>query len=678
MGDPVSDFSWQKLITGGIKDGLKSGLTSIGLSATKWAVGWVLTTAFGYQSPKTKNKEALKTALTDIQNELANIDQVLNFISQQLATLQSTITTDFQQQLVQMEEAQVNAQIKNIEAAWKALATLLTDIMSGTSAQTASGDPTLTFANDVVQTWNIPSDLLGMSSAMIGGTESDNIGLLDAWTNVMISGINAGTATPKQAYGFLEQNFLTLLQWLYRGYTLCAASEMRISLNNALLQGGLTEQQIEQKVQSAGLNYIAINATPDLAEVAQLFVQCAHRLMLSQYMRPVNTTGSPSSGPNTFATMTSQSDATYSLARANLIQWMINLQDTDPTNPGLIVNTYLRPSMLVAGAPPSLTPNGSYAPSTGKLFKLNAQYLNAWFRVVDYADAGFTQILDYSASTIPIGVYSWQTPVPVTGKPVGSSGPFATITPAYYDTLTLDSQSTATDTTVIYGFGFDMSAITINQVFNSYNWPSTSMQYPWSFSFDQPPSSTKDIQYATMKCGTPPLFLGRLSMWGNLNITGQYKGPQITWTMSTTRVLTYVGSDNATLIVGVNAAAPMNGANGNALGGGIYAAVPWNTAVLIAIGSQQVLSQSLSDPGLGKGGKSNTNSANPSVQTLVSVNVTGGSKQNLAPVFQITLTAEHQSSAKDYNNKNGTGYIQTDLNVYAFTPAWPQPTPLAN
>jgi hypothetical protein len=657
-----SDFNWQSLVLGGITSGIKSGLEGIGSSATEWAICWVLNAAFGYQTPKEKEKAQLKTALTNIQDEIGAINAALQTIEAQLQSLQQEVTTDFVKQLNQTLEDAVNSQISQINTQWSALATNLATSLGQTipvaaSATTGSGDWTVQFAQNVITAWNIPACVQTISDDMLAPYESNNIGLLDSWTDTLVLGINSGEATTRQAYGFLEQNFLGVLQWLYRGYTLCVSAEMRNALTAAQAKGGQTPEQISQTVQLAGTNWIAANATPNLRNLTQLFVQCAHRIVLSQYMRPIKTSVATGSGSNTFAPFTSQADAQFCLARANLVAWLINQKYGAASNPGIIVDAYLRPSLVSGSGGPPLTPNASYSASGGSLLQLSGEYKNNWFKVVDFADAAYSQITDFATSAIPICTYVWQTPAPVAGVPVAASGQFAAITPTYYDTLTLDTQTTASETTVIYGYSIDMSAITTNFVY---------VVTPWTGN-QGTPGNVKDAQYLII---THSIDAQQKTLNGSISATGNYKGPDASVSATLTRNLSYVGTHSASLSFAIVASIDLSGQNSTEGGGD--ASVPWVASAGISIGGAAYLSASLTHPGNGFGGSGKTNSDKESVNTLETISL-AGTGQNLSVQLSYVLTEQHQSAALGFGGSGGQGYVSANVTLSQLVAAWPQP-----
>lgn len=664
-----SDFDWKALVGGGIK----SGITGVVQQAGEWGLSWALNAAFGIQvgeEAKKAKAQDLEKTLTSIQEEMTAVNTALIDISNAVTQLNVDMTLDFEQLLSNLEEQNPNNAIDNITSAWGNLGDLITNCLKEAKAgggqagttSTNSSDPTLTFANNVTGTWNIPASLTTIGNGLLKGPETDNEGLLNVWTDNVIMKINAGIGDVTKGYLTLEQNFLNMIQFMYMGYSLVLNAKMRLAVAQ-----NEPQDEIEEYAQGAGQTYLESAAVKGmLADVSQLFVQCAHRLVLSQYMLPV-------SGGTGFVPFTSQQDATFCISRANLLAWLINREVGGDANPGIVVTSYLRPSQMNGKTGPSLNPGNGYSASDGKPFKLTAGYASQWFKVIDFKDANCTQLLDFKASNVCIVDYAWTTPVPVVGEPVSTSGAFAQITPQYYSKATLSSKDKngqpyqAGDDTVIYGFAIDMSGITENLIWS--NTPAWSVNTSPALG-----SSVKDSQYVQWypkSSTTPPTR----SSTAEINITGQYKGPQETLSNNVNRKCTYVGTSTGELVVAFNCNGAISGYDQNPQSD---AAVPFEVELDASLGQTSLGTQNINTPG--KSGPLDwtyePGSASFPLVKIQNFNVVAN--QDLTLAFNANFTAGKQNSAYDYDNHSGIGNGTGTWTLTLVTFAWSQPVPVVS
>jgi hypothetical protein len=120
----------------------------------------------GEEAKKAKAQDLGKT-LTSIQEEMSAVNTALSDISNAVTQLNVDMTLDFEQLLSNLEEQNPNNAIDNITTAWGNLGDLITNCLKEAKAgggqagttSTNSSDPTLTFANNVTGTWNIPASL---------------------------------------------------------------------------------------------------------------------------------------------------------------------------------------------------------------------------------------------------------------------------------------------------------------------------------------------------------------------------------------------------------------------------------------------------------------------------------------------------------------------------------------
>jgi hypothetical protein len=683
---PILDINWMSLVTGGLK--------GAATSAAKWGLSWALNSVFGIQvgaEKKKAEKQQLVDTLNAVQSEMTSMAQSLTNISSQLDSLGAELDIDTQEIKIAIGELEVNNAVAKIQTHWGDLVTMvgncITDVSkvndgqtvdaaqtapSGQSGAPAQTDQTLSFANNVIGAWDIPTALTDIGNALLPGSESDEAGLLSQWTNLLITKINDEVQAGKpaqvlSAYLTLEQNFLGALQYLYQGFGLVLNAKLRISLedNNA-------NPNCMAIMQTDGASYLSSSAVAGLLkQLTEQFLLCAHQIVLSQYMLPL--TNSPS-----FAPFTSQSDANTAIGRATLMCWLIN-NDNAGTSPGICVARYLRPSQLSGGAAPSLTPSG-YPASSGQVVGLNQaqkgavrKELKSWFKVVDYQDAACTQILSYADSNVQIANYQWSSPPPAAGTTVPIAGLPSGVTPQYYSTQTLtDKDATGAPVTpgenaVMFGFFIDMSGITDNLLWSTASsWTVTSSPSP----------SGKDSQYIYWKVTPANTSSPPRSTQGAINITGQFKGDETTLNTTLGRSLSYVGNgaDSPSLAFCFSGGITIAGMNSTA---NSAAAVPFTISGEGTIGSIPINGSSCSVTTPGKKGgptwtQENSN-ASSSLTLVQSVSVSSGQKLDLQ--FTCTCTALEQSSLEDYDGNLGQGAGNGTATVNMATIAWPQPRP---
>lgn len=655
----ISDINWQSLISSGIK----SGLGSAGKTATEWALSYVLNAAFGYQSPEKKEKEELESALKNIQGELNDIDNMVNLIEKQIKELSEELAVDLEKELTSVVENSVNEAIANIQTGWKNLKTLVKDNTTSNDKQPPkkTSDATLVFAEDVVGTWSVPDSLTTIQDELLGGLEADDLGLLDLWTNTLILSINDNQADVKTSYGFLEQNFLGVIQWMYQGHSLCVAAEMRLALNSAISAGTYTPDEITEKVKKAGENYLEVSVTPGLQQMSHLFLQCVQRLILSQYMR---TTSDPTTNKNaSFAPFTSTDDVNYCLSRACLINWLMNMSDTDDDNPGIVCAMFYRPSQLSKGKGPALQPNPTYQAQSPNVFTLSSQYVNNWYKVVDFDDTSYTKISDYDSSDVGFVIYQWTTPIPPVNTVVGTTTPFNEMTPAYYDKTTLEPVNKASSNTVVFAFAADISSLYDNLIFNDDKWSIT----------QSPSPSGKDSEYIiwqpSINAGKPAKKCG-----GQIGTNGRYKGDAITQKTTISYELSYDGQSGSYLYFYYDCSISIHGFDDSTAAG--YASIPWEASSYFEImGMQFVSIPEVKNPGNKTGGSKVPVSQNTSGNQMIPFDLSGGGQFiSFNPTISCDFTIEKQEWYKDYDNENDTGGCLIKSTLSEFTLAWPQPT----
>jgi hypothetical protein len=540
-------------------------------------------------------------------------------------------------------------------------------VQGGQSGAASQTDQTLTFANNVIGAWDIPTALTNIGNALLPGSESDEAGLLSQWTNLLITKINDEVQAGKPAqvlgaYLTLEQNFLGALQYLYQGFGLVLNAKLRTSL-----QANSTNPNCLEIMQTDGTNYLASPAVAGLLkQLSEQFMLCAHQIVLSQYMLPL--AKSPS-----FAPFTSQSDANAAIGRATLMCWLVN-NDSSGANPGICVARYLRPSQLSGGAAPSLTPTG-YGANTGTVVAMNQGKKGAanWYKVVDYQDAACTQILNYASSNVEIARYQWSSPTPVAGTNVPIAGLPSGVTPQYYSTQTLADKDasgapvTQGDNSVVFGFFIDMSGITENLLWNTAN--------SWSVT-NSPNPTGKDSQYIYWKATSANTTNPPRSTQGEISITGQFKGDQTTLNTTLGRTLSYVGNGagSPSLVFCFNGGISIAGMDSNPNSGG---AVPFTISGEGAIGSIPIngSSCSVTTPGASGGVTWTSEKANASSTLDLFQKVPVSSGQDLGLQFTCTCVALPQSALKDYDNNSGEGAGNGTATVNMATIAWPQPQP---
>jgi hypothetical protein len=665
---PILDINWKSLVGGGLK--------GAATSAAEWGLSWALNSIFGIQvgaEKKKAEKQQLIDTLNSIQGEMTSMDQSLTNISIQLSSLSEELDIDTQKIIIAINELPLGAAVGKIKTHWGSLVqmvdTCVADIskyQGGQSVAAAQTDQTLTFANNVIGAWDIPTALTDLGDALLPGSESDEAGLLSQWTNLLITKIDAEVQAGKAAqvlnsYLALEQNFLGALQYLYQGFGLVLNAKLRISLEN-----NSTNPNCKAIMQTTGADYLASPpVTGVLKQLSQQFMLCAHQIVLSQYMLPVAKSTS-------FAPFTSQSDANTAIERATLACWLIN-NDSAGANPGICVARYLRPSQLSGGAAPSLTPTG-YAASTGKLGELSPAAAKNWYKVVDYQDAACAQILDYAASDVVIAYYQWSKPSPVAGTNVPIAGLPSGVTPQYYSTHSLaDKDASGAPVaqganSVIFGFLIDMSGITENLLWNTAS--------SWTVASSPAPTG-KDSQYLYWEVKSSNTSNPPRNVWGALNITGQFKGDQTNLNTILGRTLSYVGQTPPSpcpLVFCLSGGVSLAGMDSTA---NSMAAIPFTISGGAAIGSIPVngSSCSLSTPGK-SGGPTWTHenaNASSSLNLFQSVPVSAG--QNLGLQFTCTCIALHQSGWENYDGNEGQGYGNGTVTVNMATIAWPQPQP---
>ena len=650
----LSSLNWKSLISSGITSGIKGVVTDAG----EYGLAWAVDSMFGLEvgkPGKQDEKQQLITTLGSINTEIAAINQSLAAVASAVKSLGNEISVDFHKTLNAIQGETTMSNNNAIASFWQTLGTDITNTTGNPNANPPvppvplPAGTTATFAADVVQPGSngvtfaidqITSNLLPYSASLPG--------LLDNGVTILISYVQQGTPLTT-AYAWLEQCFLQNVYYLFQGHSLMIAAQIR----NAWVPGAPASGQTG--AQTVAMNYLNGTAAPNLTSVTQMFIQSVHRLILSQYQAPnANNTG--------FLPFIGQSDADAILSRANLIAWLINRSNTEkdgaaaPANPGIVVTAYYRPSQIAGGNAPALQPTG-YPASSGKPFKLEYGYAGNWYKVVDYADANCSQILDYQSSSIVIADYQWANPAPAVGKPVAGTGVLANIVPGYYDITTLDPVSAASATTVIYGYATDLSALQ-NLYWNTLP--------DWSLT-----QAPNDIEYCTYTPGGTTSGSSR-GVSSYLIVTGQYKNDPLTFNSNLRRNASYNGPTSANLLVAIDAQANLTCNSYSESSGPV---IPLNMNTSATFANQQIpnSAQQIDNPTSNSGGSGTTPSISQSIQTVQSFSV--AQNQNLQLAFNTSGTAQQQDWYKDYDNHAAQTAGSAGFTIASVSLAWPQPQP---
>lgn len=551
------------------------------------ALVWGLDSVFGLQvGQKAKNQnqiQRLTAALGSINTEIGQLETEITAISKQITQLSEQMQKDYQATLnVVLSTDFTNAQ-SVIQSNWKTYRILMQSTATPGSAPATGQAETL--ANAILDTnVGVEPQILTMVNLLLPqpvGTPGSN-NMLDNWTTTQIQNAIYHGVPLSMAYNLLEQYFLQYLQVVYQGMALMVNALVCQASQNAFKQNPNDPAGAQTAGQQAGVAYLtgtlpvtlpgagSTKGVPlILAELSQFFVQCTHRLLLSQYMRidPNSTTGTVFMKPPTLA------DAQYVISRASLAYFLINnpgkpapsgpvnpsLGDPIISSPGIVVVSYNRPSQTSKGGGPLLTPSSSYAASAGKVFPLTYGYAQNWYKVCDYTDATYASLVDIESSAIAIVDYQWPTPVPAPAVPpqaVGTNGVFAQTFAQYYDVTTLDVVDAPTDNTVVMAFGLDWSSIYENLFFQAPQWqvgvfatgtsPFQTLMTPTSFSSDW--LSRGYAFYGS--CSEKPNVNGGMAF--SFVIDGQYKlsskvNPPPGFTFYLSRNLSFSGTNTAIL-----------------------------------------------------------------------------------------------------------------------------------
>jgi hypothetical protein len=463
----VGGINWLGLVKGGITGGLSSAVSSTVSNVACYGLAWGLDTIFGLQvgKPGTQKKiEALTTALNNVDAEISAMGQQLSAIIEEIANLNAEINATYHLITNVVLGAAIDTSIAAITATWGSFKGDVAAFAASSgpapssAAQTASPPnvaETLASAilapNDTGIRYQINLITVNLLPLTPGQTLGSD-GLLDNWTTILIGYVRQGLPLPK-AYGVLEQNFLQILQYLYQAHSLMLNALMYrgAQFSLASVPGNMAAAQSAAQLQ--GFTYLTETAEPNLKEVSQFFAQCAHRLVLSQYM-------CLNAGGTDFVPV-SEADAQGILARVALIGILVNSQGGPkaPIDPGVVVTGYYRPTQMgTDGSGPSLTPSSAYAAKTGTPFPIEYGYANIWYKVCDFTDSTAMMLRDFAESNIQIANAIWPAPVPAIGQAVGD-GVFAQAIAHYYDTTTLDVTTSAGANTVVMAFALDWSSI---------------------------------------------------------------------------------------------------------------------------------------------------------------------------------------------------------------------------
>lgn len=640
---PTSDFNWMALVGGGIKLGLKG---AVGVTAV-YALSWALDSIFGLEVGKpgrVDQKKQLIDELQQINGELDDINACLTAISDELDALNAQMSIDFYKTLSAITSSNVLLAVSAIQASWNNL-----QYQAGQSAKghEAPDGFTADFAAQVLANDGIQYQLNVLYNSLLP-TSLTSRGLLDTWTSTLILQIQQG-ASWTSSYQWLEQSFLQYIHYLYYGHGLMLMAHMREAWDST---ASLADNQA--RAQEIGLSYLNDQVAPKLAQVCQFYMQCVHRLILSNYMVP-NSQG------NGFLSFLSQSDVDYWLSRSSLLTWLITQPVGSSADPGVMVISYLRPSQVSNGQGPVLSPGGDYSPQDGAIFALQYGYADSWYKVVDYSDGDQTSIRDVGSSAIQIANYACQSPAPVVGSALASSGLFARITPTYYDKTSLSPTSGPSDNTVIFGYTTDLTGITDDLAWTSIaGWKGEGAGSVVTGDHD---SLVYNVTFANDTGGR------NVHTW--LTVDGRYKDDAKTLETYMLRLLSYAGSQSGTLYV--NFTAQMNGTvtPGGAPAG--YSPVPATLSAWAEVPQGQAVTATWSistpeddDPPV---------TMSESVTLLVPVTVQSG--ENLSVSFVTTSTAEEQSMFKNYSNGAPTyNATRADVSwqINGLTLAWAQPT----
>jgi hypothetical protein len=554
-------INWLGLVKSGITGGISSAISGTLSNVACYGLAWGLDSIFGLQigKPGTQMKiQDLTDALNNVDSELTAMSTQLNDIITAIGDLNAEINTTYHMTTNVVLGATFDSCIAAVQASWGTLQDDVAAFAAGSApapTPTPATTPTPTPVPNVAETLAsqiLASNTTGMlyqiklMTQMLlplspGGTLGSN-GLLDNWTTMLIGNVRQGLPIQK-AYGVLEQNFLQVLQYLYQAHSLMLNAYMyrgaQFSLSN--VPGNM--QAAQSEAQAAGFSYLSQTAEPNLKEVSQFFVQCAHRLVLSQYMC-LNADGSD------FVPVkqTDIKDVEEVLARVALIDILVNSQGgaKAPVDPGVVVTGYYRPSQIANGAGPSLTPSAAYTAKAGTLLPIKYGYAEVWYKVCDFTDPAFSTLRDFADSNIQIADAVWPTPVPAIGQPVGT-GVFAQAIGQYYDTTTLDVTS-AGPNAVVMAFALDWSSIYDNSYCSA-----TKQFLPYFNSNPNTGGEGLQAQPGTISFATNPQGeFESAAVWVSDFVSGQYKYGPVTVTTGMMRAMTYGGTTAATLYFRTN------------------------------------------------------------------------------------------------------------------------------
>lgn len=451
----TSDINFKSLISKGITGGLKS----VTVSATEWIVGYGLNAVFGIQTPKVKKANEVSQLTADLDNinsEIVWIAKSIAAIEQELDSLASQLKTDLNIELAAIKQTTLDNDLKNIKNQWTAFSNLVLTqyntfntanppATGGADTTASGGSNSLILAQEIMGTNGSSGAVTAIFNFLYNAALPNSQGLINDWTNSVISALygkrNSVDAATYNSYvlcGYqnIEQNFLSNLQLLYTGYALVLNAQIRINDN-------LSHSQ----------TYLSSTITPQLKALCNNFLQCVHRLILSNYGM-VGTSG--------FLPFLTQATVQTILTRAYLVTGLIMADNDEP--PGLVAVSYTRPSVLAStpGGPP-LTPASGYAPRQGKQFNPAATYPGTWYKVFDFTDATCTTAYDFADSDIVVLEYAWPLgSSAAAGTPIAPSGMFANAVPQYYDKSTLRPSNSNNGNAVLYGLAADFSALMEN------------------------------------------------------------------------------------------------------------------------------------------------------------------------------------------------------------------------
>jgi hypothetical protein len=536
-------LDYTKLLT----DGLMGVGTGIIGNVTTSAIGWGLDSLLGLEgigpnAQKQKQIAQLTSTLSAITGALQQIETDVTALENQIASLSAQMQEDYHATLNVAYSVEYKQAQSVIQSNLKHFGVLMKNVPSPPPKGAAvSAAKSILDANSGVG----PQIILMLSLLMPErtGTPGAN-GMLDNWTTEQIQNvINNGMPLP-DAYQQLQQYFLQNLIVIYEGISLmldaivCMASQEYSANHPGDANGAVAAGQ------KAGLAYLGgdtseiesltgqktPSASAMLAALSQFFVQCTHRLVLSQYMR----LNPQAVGVNVFISPPKQSDVQSVLAQAYLADFLINSPGgpSAPADPGIVVVSYNRPSQMNGDNGPSLTPSASYPASTGKAFSLEYGYAQNWYKVCDFTDSACLNLAPFQDSSIAMVSYQWATPVPASPLPtgpVGTQGVFAQTTWACYDTTTLQVVTAAGSNTVAMAFGFDWTSIYQNLLFNAPWTTSITYNHIGKFSY-----FATDTAFGCDGFGEPPvyMFTGTCSqpqpngvMAYSFTVTGSYKVP---------------------------------------------------------------------------------------------------------------------------------------------------------